>query len=174
MLRNRTIHMIMNCVIAVMMLVPALAWAQAEETEVFTVSGEVTFTKTGDITLRLMTEEQHKKSRGDDDNKEEKKGGIDFAADKDVTGFLILKLGEQELQQKKVSFVFPNVPTGTYMIEGYQDVNGDEVLNTNWLGMGKEPHGNTYANASKKKETSFDKMAFDVVQDVTDIVIEMK
>jgi uncharacterized protein (DUF2141 family) len=166
--------MIMSCVVAVMMLAPTMAWAQAEEAERFTVSGEVTFTKTGDITLRLMTAEQHKKSRDDDDSKEEKKGGIDFAADKDVTGFLIITPSEQELQQKRIPFTFKDVPKGTYAIEGYQDVNGDEVLNTNWLGMGKEPHGNTYAAADKKKETSFDKMAFDVVQDVTSIVIEMK
>lgn len=169
-----TINMIMSCVVAVMMLVPTMAWAQSEEAERFTVSGEVTFTKTGDITLRLMSKEQYKKSRNNDDSKGDKKGGHDFAADKDVTGFLVITPSEQELQQKKVAFTFTDVPKGTYAIEGYQDVNGDEVLNTNWYGAGKEPHGNTYADAEKKKETSFDKMAFDVVQNVTDIVIEMK
>lgn len=91
-----------------------------------------------------------------------------------MTGFLVITPSEQELQQKRLTFTFTDVPKGTYAIEGYQDVNGDEVLNTRWYGVPKEPHGNTCADADKKKETSFDKMAFEVVQDVTNITIEMR
>jgi uncharacterized protein (DUF2141 family) len=160
------------------MLIPTITWAQSEQSEGFTVAGEVTFTKTGDITLRLMTEEQYKKSReprkGEERNSEEKKGGHDYAADKDVTGFLILKVSPKELEQKKVAFVFTRVPEGVYAIEGYQDANGDGLLNTKWYGPATEPHGNYRPSRPKLRDAKFKEMAFEVTQDITDIVVEMK
>ena len=127
------------------------------------MTGEVTFTKSGDITLRLITEEQYKKSRDDDDEKEEKKGSHDFAADKDIIGFLILKVGKKELERKKVVFAFTNVPEGIYVIESYQDVNGNGELDEGKFGP-KDPWGTYRPKRPFFRGPKFKEVKFEVIK----------
>lgn len=44
------------------------------------------------------------------------------------------------LPQKSIyEFVFKNVEPGEYVISGFQDIDGNNKLTTNWIGMPKEP-----------------------------------
>ncbi len=48
-----------------------------------------------------------------------------------------------------VTFTFTDVPTGHYSIATFQDLNGDEKINKNFIGYPKEPFG--FSNNFKPK-----------------------
>ena len=54
-----------------------------------------------------------------------------------------------------------NLPTGKYAISIYQDLNGDGELNTNFLGIPREPYGFSISRGSFGPPL-FDDASFDV------------
>ena len=48
-----------------------------------------------------------------------------------------------------MEIAFPNLPTGTYSISCFHDVNGNGKLDTNILGIPKEPYG--FSNNARPK-----------------------
>lgn len=119
------------------------------------VSGEVKFPKTGKIYISLIPKEIA-------ENKDAKSP---FGA--------IIDVGEKELAAQKVSFNFENVPAGMYAIRVFQDVNGNGDLDMGMFGP-KEPWG-TYRDARPKfRAPKFEEMAFEVKDEMSDIVVEVK
>ncbi|GAK50907.1 putative exported protein [Candidatus Moduliflexus flocculans] len=132
-------------------LLPFFALAQNN----MVVSGEVKFPKTGNIYISLISKEIA----------EIKDAKSPFGA--------IIEVSEKELAAKKVSFRFENVPAGMYAIRVFQDVNGNGDLDMGAFGP-KEPWG-TYRDARPKfRAPKFEEMAFEVKEEIKDIVVNVK
>jgi uncharacterized protein (DUF2141 family) len=140
----------------VIMMLPA-AWAQSEG---FTIKGEITFRKTGTIYLHVLNEEQFGK---DDDNEE----ADSFESVSSIT----IEIDEQAQEQQKVAFEFTNILPGTYVIQGYQDVNGNGDLDEGTFGP-KEPWGMSMLSKKPRlRGPKFDEVKFEVTQEITDMHI---
>lgn len=64
---------------------------------------------------------------------------------------------------------FSRIPTGTYAISGFADLNGDEKLNRNIIGMPKEPIGLSVKGQLQgrpKGRPSFSKAAVTITSDL--------
>jgi len=142
---------ILSFVVSYLLLLPTLGWAQAEG---FTVAGEISFTKTGDIYVDLVTKQE-------------------FESDRRSPFGLILKVGPEDVEKGKVSFIFKNVPQGTYGIKCFQDVNGNGKLDTGIFGP-REPWGNYRPKRPSFRAPKFEEIAFKLEKDTTDIQIEVK
>ncbi len=120
----------------------------------FIVSGEISFPKTGDIYLQLLTENQY--------------NGItdDFL-------YKIIKLTDEDLERKKVNFQFDSVPKGYYGIRCYQDINGDGKLNSGLFGP-TEPWGTYKPSRPLFRGPTFDEVKFYVDKDITNIKFNIK
>ncbi len=150
-------NMLISCVLCCIVLFPVLLWAETEKEE-FTVSGEISFPKTGDLYVELVTEEQYQ--HDDEDGPE-----TPFA--------LIIAVGEEEEKSKTVSFEFEGVPEGTYGIRVFQDVNGNGELDAGMFGP-KEPWGMYRPKRPKFRGPKFEEIAFEVKEDLTEIQFDIK
>lgn len=56
-----------------------------------------------------------------------------------------------------------NIPLGTYAIEAYQDVNGNNKMDTTWLGLPLEPFGFSRDAHPHLAKPRFNAVKFDVV-----------
>ena len=142
---------IMSFLVFFLVLLPNLGWPEPER---FTVGGEISFTKTGDLYVELVTEQE-------------------FESDKTFAFRLILKLTPVDVDKGKTSFTFQNVPRGTYGIQCFQDVNGNGKLDTGIFGP-KEPWGNYRPKRPTFRAPKFEEIAFRLEKDTTDIQIEVK
>jgi uncharacterized protein (DUF2141 family) len=142
---------IISTLVCCFMLLPTLVWAEAEE---FKVAGEVSFTKTGDIYIELVTKAQ-------------------FEGEEASSFGLIIPVGSEGQKAKKVSFEFENVPAGTYAIQCFQDVNGNGELDSGNFGP-KEPWGMYRPKRPKFRGPRFKEIKFDVKADITDVQFEVK
>ena len=84
---------------------PTLVWAESKG---FTIAGEISFTKSGDIYVGLVTKEEFEQKK---ENVGVKKGDTQKGSE-DASFSTIINIGEEELKLKKVSFKFENVPAG--------------------------------------------------------------
>ena len=80
------------------------------------------------------------------------------------------------LSQKRTSssiqeFTIQGLPKGTYAITALHDVNSNEKLDTNWIGIPKEPVG--VSSYSPKMKPSWKKAQFELTKNQT-ISIELK
>jgi uncharacterized protein (DUF2141 family) len=152
---NKGEHMmlkhILSVLVAGMLVVPSLGWAQDAG---FTVAGEVKFSKTGDILMSLVTQSQ-------------------FENDGDPAFGLLLTISEEGLKANKIAFAFEGVPTGTYAIQAFQDVNGNSELDSGNFGP-KEPWGIYRPKRPAFRGPRFDEIKFEVAADMTDIAFEVK
>jgi uncharacterized protein (DUF2141 family) len=142
---------IIGIFICCFVLLSAPVWA---ETEGFKVAGKVSFTKTGDIYIELVTKAQ-------------------FEGEEASSFGLIIPVGPEEQKAKKVSFEFENVPAGTYAIQCFQDINGNGGLDMGNFGP-KEPWGMYRPKRHKFRGPRFNEIKFDVKKDMTDIQFEVK
>ena len=129
--------------------------ALAEEN--YTLSGEVTFRKDGDIYICLLNME----------------GWRDFQNPRNELSQLkcqVIKMNADLKEAKKVSFKFDNVPKGTYCIVALQDVNNNgKADHENYVIS--EPWG-SYRNLEPGVSWSWDNVKFDLEKDITDIKIQ--
>ena len=60
----------------------------------------------------------------------------------------------------KATCTFPDVPTGTYAVSFIHDVDSDGALNTNWLGLPREPWGVSNDAPMRYGPPAFEEAAF--------------
>ena len=72
-----------------------------------------------------------------------------------------------QVEGDSASYVFTNIPVGTYAIAVFQDKNGDGKLNKNLFGIPKEPYGFSANKYGKFGPPAFEDVAFDVEEDVS-------
>ena len=128
--------------------------------EKFTVSGEVKFPKRkGEIHVWLKTQEELEKR--------------DEPAP--PARNLMIKPSTQELQAKKVTFKFVDVPKGTYCIVCIQDLNKNGKLDYSGSSLGgrfpMEPVG--YSGPSFLGPGQWSGIKFEVDKDISGIEIEL-
>ncbi len=159
------------CLVLMMVIIaaPMIGWTQTEESQGFTIAGEIQFPKKGDLYIFLYTEEEFEESHKDDDKNDEKE-----PKDLKFPGHTLhIKIGEEELNAKKVEFKIENVSAGMYCILVNQDVNGNGKLDMGMFGP-KEPWGNYRHKRPRFRGPKFKEMVFEVKADMTDIMIELK
>jgi uncharacterized protein (DUF2141 family) len=139
-------------IIAVLFLIlPVLSSVPAEG---FTVGGEISFTKTGDLFIQLATEEE-------------------FNNDRMPPFALILRVGPEEMKKGKVSFQFGKVPVGTYGIRCFQDVNENQKLDRGVFGP-SEPWGVYRPKRPAFRGPKFEEISFVLDRDMVDVQVEVK
>ena len=158
---KRIISMVACCLI----VLPTFVWAESQG---FKVAGEISFTKTGDIYLALVTKAQFEK-----DARERAKAGEKKKYQESSPFRMIITIGDAEQKTHKVSFVFEHVPAGTYGIQSFQDVNGNGQLDIG-IFSAKEPWGMYRPSRPAFRSPNFEEIAFEVKQDLTDIQLELK
>lgn len=66
--------------------------------------------------------------------------------------------------------VLHNVPPGTYAIQTFQDVNGNDKMDTNWMGLPLEPFGFSLDAKPFLSKPAFGDVKFTVSGDATEII----
>ncbi len=140
------------------LMTPAsIAYAGSEG---FTVAGEIRFSESGNLFVQLVTKEQF---MGNEKKGEGRTSPIG----------MIIPIGEEDQKAKKASFTFKDVPTGTYGIRVFQDVNGNKNLDIGLFGP-TEPWGMHRPKRPKFRGPTFEEIAFEVNRDMVDVMIELK
>jgi uncharacterized protein (DUF2141 family) len=122
----------------------------------FTVEGYVTYTKHGDIYMKLMNHEQFER---DVDGKDPQ------------TPFTLLLKTDPNGSKGNVSFKFTDVQKGVYAISFYQDVNSNGKCDMGLMGP-KEPWGMYKVKPMFKP--GFKKVSFELNSDLTNLTLEAK
>ena len=71
-----------------------------------------------------------------------------------------------------VSVVFKDLKPGVYAVSVFQDINGNKVIDKNFLGIPKEPYG--FSGKWKSGGSSFDKAALELKPGGAEVSIKMK
>jgi uncharacterized protein (DUF2141 family) len=140
--------------IVLLTLLSTIIWAQSQSGG-FTVAGEISFEKKGDIYLRLASE-------------------IEFKNRKKESVFqTMISVGSAEIEKGRVSFKFTDVPEGLYVIRSFQDENGNGELDSGLLGP-KEPWAMYGLKRPVFKKPKFEEISFEVNRNITDICFKLK
>jgi len=150
--------------IIVLMTCTGLAYANSTG---FTISGKITFSKTGTIYLLILDRDHFK-----DYEVLGKKGGETEKSTDGNTG-IIIEVGDKEKEAGEIPFELKNIPTGTYAIRAFIDTNGNGKLDKGKFGP-KEPWGNFKSIRPLMRSATFDEMKFDVENDINTIKFELK
>lgn len=70
-----------------------------------------------------------------------------------------------EVDGKDVVVVFENLPKGEYALVSYHDLNSNNKLDKNFLGLPKEPYAMTRKAKSKLRKPYYKEMKFDCTED---------
>jgi uncharacterized protein (DUF2141 family) len=137
----------------------ALLFSVALAEENYTLSGEVTFRKDGDIYICLLNME----------------GWRDFQNPRNELSQLkcqVIKMNADLKEAKKVSFKFDNVPKGTYCIVALQDINNNGKADFEQYQI-SEPWGSYRSlEIGSVHGNTWDNFKFDLEKDITDIKIQ--
>jgi len=100
------------------------------------------------------------------ENVEQQKGSLAIAVFEQTENFLDADYAVQKVMQKVSATGTNNVqladlPFGTYSVAVYHDVNGNGKLDTNFLGVPKEPYGFSGGFSSKWSKPTFEETQFD-------------
>lgn len=96
-----------------------------------------------------------------------------FSSEKEYSSKDTYTLAERvQITSTEFSFTFPEVPSGVYAVKIYHDVNSDEELDTNWIGMPKEPFGFSNDAKGRMGPPSFEAASFKAQGD-TKLVITL-
>ncbi len=71
-----------------------------------------------------------------------------------------------------VTVMFKDLPPGIYAVSVFQDINGNKVIDKNFVGIPKEPYG--FSGTWKSGGSSFKKSAFELKPGGAEISIKMK
>jgi uncharacterized protein (DUF2141 family) len=121
--------------------------------EIFAVSGQVTFPKTGDVFIYLETKEEETAGKATPQER-----------------IAVIKLSPEQIKGRKASFSFAAVPRGEYCIKAFQDVNGNGKMDFVFWSMPEEPYGD-YKSCFP---FVWDKGKFKVDKDIGGIDIQLK
>jgi uncharacterized protein (DUF2141 family) len=75
-------------------------------------------------------------------------------------------------KQGVVTVVFKDLKPGVYAVSVFQDINGNKVIDKNFLGIPKEPYG--FSGEWKSGSSSFEKSAVELKLGGAEISIKMK
>ncbi|MEP1096469.1 MAG: DUF2141 domain-containing protein [Cyclobacteriaceae bacterium] len=78
-----------------------------------------------------------------------------------------------DVKDSRVPFKLESLPSGDYAIVIFQDLNGNKELDTNFMGIPKEPYGFSNNPSTRFGPPSFEGASFKVGSD-TEIGIELK
>lgn len=96
-------------------------------------------------------------------------GQISVAVYNKSTGFLkfesVYRSDSAAAKKKKTILVISNLPNGTYALAVFHDKNGNDKLDTNWLGIPKEAIGFSKAKMKTFGPPSFEECAFNLEGD---------
>jgi uncharacterized protein (DUF2141 family) len=81
---------------------------------------------------------------------------------------------ETHIQNKKTSAHFTNIPHGTYAIKLYHDENSNGKLDSNFLGIPKEPYGFSNNVRGRFGPPSFKKAQFTFHTDTLTVTIKIQ
>jgi len=76
-------------------------------------------------------------------------------------------------KQKKFEVTFENIPCGTYAVSVYHDLDDNGKLDSNFIGIPKEPVGFSNDHQPKMGPPKFDGAKFSLQQDKLDLTINM-
>ena len=78
------------------------------------------------------------------------------------------------VKENKQQVVFKDLPKGTYAIAVFQDWNGNQTLDLNWVGVPTEPYG--FSNNPKLLfgPPGFEQCAFSLITESLQIQIDLK
>jgi uncharacterized protein (DUF2141 family) len=145
----------------IMLCVPAFhaygKKASTDEKQGFRISGEVWFLHKGSIHIELLDKEEFEK----DDEKYKPKHKI------------IINISDADIKKESIIFEFNNVPRGRYLIQSFQDVNGNGEFDMGLLGP-NEPWGMYQKERSRFSEPKFEECAFEVNENIKGIILEVK
>ena len=101
---------------------------------------------------------------------EEQKGTIYFSLHNKEDGFpsgneSAIKTGQTSTFSDTAVYTFQNLPKGTYAISFFQDLNANAELDTNFIGIPKEPVGASNQDAFGRPK--FSKSKFTLTEDYT-------
>ena len=168
----RKISYTITMIAIVGLLLPVSAFADG-----YTISGEISFTKSGPIRLELVTEEEF--NSGDDHDHDRDHGSRDheepteeFSA-VDSNRRLVIEVDTQAQKTKKVTYTFTDIPPGVYAIQAYQDVNENGQFDMGVFGP-KEPYGFSNSVRPRFSHPKFDDAKFEVQGDAADMSFEIK
>jgi uncharacterized protein (DUF2141 family) len=71
------------------------------------------------------------------------------------------------IEDSSMTYVFESIPIGTYAIAVFQDKNNDGKLNTNLVGVPKEPYGFSQNSYGKFGAPAFKNVSFEVEEDAS-------
>jgi uncharacterized protein (DUF2141 family) len=120
----------------------------------FTVSGEVSFTEKGVILLQLLNATQYSEGQSSE------------------LGTAV-KVGDAEMAAGKAAFAFEGVPAGEYLLQGFQDVNGNGEMDSGFAGP-TEPWVIYKYTPSAFSEPEFDELKVAVAENVSGLSFEVK
>lgn len=78
-----------------------------------------------------------------------------------------------KIQNKKAQYVFPNVPYGEYAIRLFHDENGNNEIDTNFLGIPTESYGFSNNARARFGPPNFEKAKFTVSSDTVRVKIDL-
>ena len=82
-----------------------------------------------------------------------------FGASSDVDSSL--KTERTDVNDKKMVFTFKDLPKGKYAVNVFQDMNGNQKVDTNFVGMPKEPFGFSQNFKPRFGPPDFEDVVFD-------------
>jgi len=104
-------------------------------------------------------------------------GEIRVAIYDKAAGFLkfdkVFKAAAKKAIKGKTTLVLKDIPSGTYALAVFHDENSNEKLDTNFMGIPKEPLGFSMAKMKTFGPPSFEECSFKL-SGVRDITIEIK
>ena len=148
------VNMLKKGLIFLIFFIVLLRGSLLAQSEGFIVAGEVSFKRTGDIYIMLLSEKE-------------------FNEGKESVFKIRISVGQEEIQKKKVFFKFKNVPQGVYGIKCFQDVNGNKTLDFGRFGP-KEPWGGYLPKRPLFRAPKFKEVSFAVDKDITNIQVEVR
>jgi uncharacterized protein (DUF2141 family) len=85
-----------------------------------------------------------------------------------------VRLGERPIQDRTAHWTLPDVPYGTYAVALYHDQNGNDELDTNFLGRPQEPYGFSKNARGTMGPPDFEEAAFTLSSDSLSLTISAK
>lgn len=79
----------------------------------------------------------------------------------------------KKVNGQEATFVFEDLPKGTYAISVFQDVNNNDKLDTNFLGIPKEPYGFSNNPSTFFGPPNFTKASFKIDTNMPKINIKL-
>jgi len=137
-------------------LISAFCFASSvsAQSETFSIEGELVFNSSGNIYISLVDEEV-------------------FGTPMTGIQQYIIRIGQDEMEKKRVAYKFENVAAGVYGIRCFQDVNSNGILDKGMFGP-KEPWGMSWQGEKPARWPKFNHISFEVTENITNLIIDLQ